>query len=407
MQPINLLSLVNAKSKLGDTIFQSYKSSFGIDIDDAELQDINSLVMELHSIRESARIVDGFYVGYRINQISGQFDLLRFGEDNVINIELKSENTGPEMEKQLLRNKYYLGFKGKKILQFTYVSSEKQLFYLNEQEEFVEVEMAFLVKHLKKQVVSEIGDINEYFSPSQYFVSPFNSTNRFLDNEYFLNEHQQRTKEEILSYDTNTDPSYISIEGHAGTGKTLLTYDIAKSFRDSGKKVLIIHCGALNAGQQILRNHGWEITSIKDYEDYTLSEYDIIIIDETQRIYTHQLEVLLEKIKDTNVKCIFSYDPIQCLSEGEIERKIPRFIEDKVSHKHYSLTDTIRINKELSAFIKNLFDLSKGNPNFSYTNIDLRYFAEPSLVSNYLRVLSDKGWKAINYTPGLRSIYPY
>ncbi len=33
------------------------------------------------------------------------------------------------MEKQLLRNKYYLGFKGKKkILQFTYVSSEKQLF---------------------------------------------------------------------------------------------------------------------------------------------------------------------------------------------------------------------------------------------------------------------------------------
>ncbi|MCQ6372752.1 hypothetical protein NPM09_29560, partial [Bacillus cereus] len=119
MQPINLLSLVNAKSKLGDTIFQSYKSSFGIDIDDAELQDINSLVMELHSIRESARIVDGFYVGYRINQISGQFDLLRFGEDNVINIELKSENTGPEMEKQLLRNKYYLGFKGKKILQFT------------------------------------------------------------------------------------------------------------------------------------------------------------------------------------------------------------------------------------------------------------------------------------------------
>ncbi|PGA56755.1 DNA/RNA helicase domain-containing protein [Bacillus pseudomycoides] len=408
MEHINLLSLVNAKSKLDDTIFQSYKSHFGIDIDDDELQDVASLVLELHSILESVRIVEGFYVGYKINQINVEFDLLRFGEDEIINIELKRKSIGTRMEKQLLRNKYYLGFRGEKVLQFTYVSSEKKLYHINEQGEFVEVEIAFLVKCLKKQLVSEIGDINEYFNPSQYLVSPFNSTNRFLENEYFLTEHQEDIKNKILSYNTNTGPSYISIEGHAGTGKTLLTYDIAKTCRDSEKRVLIIHCGTLNDGQKLLnRDHGWEIAFIKDYKDYKINEYDLIIIDETQRIHKYQLDYLLKEINDTNVKCIFSYDPIQCMSKEEIERDIPQFIKNEVSPKHYRLTDKIRVNKELSAFIKNLFDLSKGNSNYCYTNIDLRYFADDSLVSNYLRILTDKGWKAINYTPGLRKTYHY
>lgn len=408
MKPVNLLSLANAKSKLDDNTFQSYKSHFGIDIDDDELQDGASLVSELHSILGSVRIVEGFYVGYEINQINVEFDLLRFGEDEIINIELKRKNTGSKMEKQLLRNKYYLGFRGKKVLQFTYVSSEKKLYHMDEQGEFTEVEIAFLVKCLKKQIVSEIEDINEYFDPSQYLVSPFNSTDRFLENEYFLTEHQEEIKNKILSYNTNSGPSYISIEGHAGTGKTLLTYDIAKTFRNSEKKVLIIHCGSLNDGQKLLkRTHGWEIAFIKDYKDYKMNEYDLIIIDEVQRIYKYQLNYLLDEINNTNVTCIFSYDPIQCMSKEEIERDIPQFIKNEVAPEYNRLTDKIRVNKELSAFIKNLFDLSKGNPNYCYTNVDLRYFADDSLVSNYLRVLAEKGWKAINYTPGIRKTYPY
>ena len=75
MKPINLLSLVNAKRKLDTTVFKSYKDHFGVDISDDEVEDINSLVLELHSILESVRIVEGFYVGYKINQINGEFDL--------------------------------------------------------------------------------------------------------------------------------------------------------------------------------------------------------------------------------------------------------------------------------------------------------------------------------------------
>nr|WP_241484236.1 DNA/RNA helicase domain-containing protein [Bacillus clarus] len=408
VKPINLVSLINAKRKLEPIVFKSYKEHFDIKIKEDELEDIDSLVYELLSIFESVRIVEGFYVGYKINQINREFDLLRFGENNIINIELKRENTGDRMKKQLLRNKYYLGFLGKEILQFTYVSSERKIYYLNEQEDFAEVEILFLVEQLKQQVLIEIENIHIYFEPSKYLVSPFNSTETFLESEYFLNEHQENIKNDILSSGAETGPCYIAIEGYAGTGKTLLTYDIAKAYIDKSKRVLIIHCGTLNDGQKkLIQNYNWEIAHIKEYEKYNVNEYELIIIDETQRIYTQQLEELIMEINKTNAKCIFSYDPNQCLASWEVERNIPGFLKEKISPKQYRLTEKIRINKELAAFIKNLFDLSKRSPEQNYSNISVQYFAEDSRVSNYINVLTNKGWKAINYTPGYRKRYPY
>lgn len=408
VKPINLVSLVNAHKKLEPTIFESYKKQFGIKIKEAELKELNSLVKELFSHFETLSIVEGFYVGYEINQISREFDLLRFGEDTIINVELKRENTGDRMKKQLLRNKYYLGFLSKRILQFTYVASEKKLYYLDEQEEFAEIEIRFLFKQLNRQTLIEIENIDSCFDPSKYLVSPFNSTEIFLENKYFLTEQQENFKNEILSYKKETGPSYIAIEGYAGTGKTLLTYDIAKAYRDISKRVLIFHCGSLNEGQKkLIRDSNWEIAPIKDYQKYNLNEYDLIIIDETQRIYQIQLEELIIEINKTNIKCIFSFDPNQCLSSWEIERNIPQFLKEEVSPKHYRLTQKIRTNKEIATFIKNLFDLSKRNPFQNYSNISVHYFSDKSGVSDYIKVLTEKEWKAINYTPGLHQNYPY
>ncbi|MED0922930.1 hypothetical protein P4T43_21710, partial [Bacillus paranthracis] len=90
-----------------------------------------------------------------------------------------------------------------------------------------------------------------------------------------MTEQQENFKNEILSYKKGTGPSYIAIEGYAGTGKTLLTYDIAKAYRDISKRVLIFHCGSLNEGQKkLIRDSNWEIAPIKDYQKYNLNEYD-------------------------------------------------------------------------------------------------------------------------------------
>ncbi|MCE0555140.1 hypothetical protein LQK80_35600 [Bacillus thuringiensis] len=89
------------------------------------------------------------------------------------------------MKKQLLSNKYYLSFLEKKVLQFTYVALEEKLYYLNENEEFKESDIEFLFKQIHKQKLIEIEDIHQEFDPCNYLVSPFNSTEAFLENQYF------------------------------------------------------------------------------------------------------------------------------------------------------------------------------------------------------------------------------
>ncbi|MGR5997848.1 hypothetical protein ACT7DF_23360 [Bacillus cereus] len=194
MKPINLLSLINAKETLEKTVFDSYTNNFNVQIKDAELVDLKSLAIELLSVFKSVSITEGFYIGYTINQIGKEFDLLRFGENTIINIELKKVNTGIKMKEQLIKNKYYLGFSGKEVLNFTYVASEKKVYFLNDNEDFTEVEISFLIEQLDKQKLIDIGNIHNYFNPSNYLVSPFNSTEDFLAGRYFLTEHQDNVK---------------------------------------------------------------------------------------------------------------------------------------------------------------------------------------------------------------------
>ncbi len=408
MKPINILSLVNAKNDLSSSVFELYKSNFEIKIKDNELLDLGSLVNELQSNSRELNILNEFYIGYIINQIGKEFDLLRFGEDSIINIELKRENTGEKIQKQLIKNKYYLSFLGKKVLSFTYIAKDKKLFFLDDSEILIETDISFLISQLKEQEVQNIENIDSLFDPSNYLVSPFNSTVAFMEGRYFLTDHQETFKNQIISLSTETGPCFISIQGNAGTGKTLLTYDIAKEYIQKLKKVLIFHCGFLNSGHEKLRqDYSWKISPIKNFDSYDFSKYDLIIIDETQRMYKHQLEVFISKIMATNAKCIFSYDSQQCLSSYEIKNNIPQYISDQVSPKVFKLTEKIRTNKEIAAFIKNLFDLSKKSPNQVYSNIYVQYFTSVDDAKEYLGMLKDQGWKVINYTPSSYKNYPY
>ena len=97
----------------------------------------------------------------------------------------------------------------------------------------------------------------------------------------FLTNQQAKIKKEIIN---NPNCNYFSKEA-AGTGKTLLVYDMAKSYLKKSK-VLIIHCANLNEGQKALNKNGLDIKPIKciyfDYDrefNFNFSSYDIIIVD--------------------------------------------------------------------------------------------------------------------------------
>lgn len=408
LRPINLLSLVDAHNDLSSSVFKLYLNNYNIEIKENELEDLASLVSVLQDCSQELEIFDQFYIGFAIDQISKEFDLLRFGETSIVNIELKSEQTGERIKNQLSKNKYYLSFLEKKVLSFTYVVEDNKLFYLDESENLNEVEFSFLVSILTEQKAADIGNIHKLFDPSNYLVSPFNSTKSFMDDLYFLTNHQENIKKEIIKLTSRSGPCFISIEGSAGTGKTLLTYDIAKECINNSKNVLIFHCGALNDGHnKLLKDYSWIIAPIKDYNSHNFSNYDLVVVDEAQRLYQGQLEAIIRKIKNSNATCIFSYDSQQCLASREINRKIPQRITNQVSPKPFKLTEKIRTNKEIASFIKNLFDLSKRNPTQKYSNITIQYFSNAYDASEYMKILQDLGWKAINFTPSMYQRYPY
>ncbi|HEV8513182.1 MAG TPA: DNA/RNA helicase domain-containing protein [Cyclobacteriaceae bacterium] len=376
-------------------------------IKDDELKDLEVLVNHLKSQSPKMTLFDKYFIGYTIPQISKEFDLLRIDDESVVNIELKRSSTHEKIKTQLIRNKYYLSFLKRKTYNYSYVSEDKKLYTIDEDQCLIETTITQLLETLASQIVKKIVDIDSYFNPSNYLVSPFNSTQEFIDGKYFLTAHQEMIKEKTLEQLSTPTYSILSIKGRAGTGKTLLTFDIAKEILQK-KKTLIVHCGYLNAGHLTLRDKcGWNIIPAKTLTSEDLSKYFLIIIDEAQRIYQTQLTHVIREVKKNSNNCIFSYDGFQTLRRGEIHENIAEKIEKEVTTKPFELTTKIRTNKEVASFIQCLFDKNRPIEKYKYSNIEIRFFENYQEARTYLYQLRTEDWKIINYTPSRISTHPY
>jgi DNA replication protein DnaC len=407
MKYINLNSLIEAYEHFSDDSLKAYLNLFEIEFDKQEINDLSVLLNHLKS--NGIRNLNNFFIGYTINQISKQFDLLRFGANSVVNIELKRKSTPQKIEKQLIQNRYYLQFLGRTVHTFTFVSETEELYIYDHTHTLSVTAIKNLVSILDSQIIEDVDDIDSFFKPSNYLVSPFNSTDKFLRGEYFLTEHQCNIKTEIINLFNSSSAEFVSIVGKPGTGKTLLTYDIASHYKNNGLNVLVVHCGQLNEGHIALRDlYQWNILSIKSFNRTTiLHNFDILIIDEAQRLQGTQLEKIDNNVNILKAKCVFSYDPAQCFTHYESYRNIGSTIEQNLATKTHRLTDKIRTNKEIAAFIVNLFDLSKSNQNQTYKNIDVQFFNDPLSAKNYANNLPYEEWTVINFTNSLYNVVSY
>ncbi|RHW38171.1 DUF2075 domain-containing protein [Neobacillus notoginsengisoli] len=406
MKSINLDSLVESYNFLDDGIFDEYLSIHGIEFDKEEMYDLSILLKNIKA--NGIHNLDNFFLGFSINQISKQFDLLRIGSDSIINIELKRKSTPQKIEKQLIQNRYYLQFLGKTVHTYTFVSETGELFKYDHTGVLYSTLIKNLVTLLDSQDLEDVEDINSLFKPSDYLVSPFNSTDKFIRGEYFLTDHQINIKKDILNRFSSNKAEFISVVGKPGTGKTLLTYDLAHFYKNNGLNVLVVHCGKLNIGHDILRvKYKWRIQSIKQFHQISTQSFDILIVDEAQRLQKPQLDIIQNTVNSIQAKCIFSYDPDQIFTRQESYTNIGLTIEQNVITKSYRLTDKIRTNKEIASFIVNLFDLSKSNPNQNYENIYIQFFNDYQSAKKYADNLSFNGWEVINFTNSLYNYVTY
>lgn len=398
MKSINLYAYNMANKSINSELFKNYTQvELGIEQKEKETNDIVCFIDKLLEYDIELSLLDHFYIGYCIPQISKEFDLLRICENYIVNIELKNKNTGDKIKNQLIQNQYYLNSTGKEYHCFTYVVSEEKLYKIIN-DNLVECDFSNLLDILRRQVNFNKINLNEMFDPIQYLISPFNTTDKFLSNNYFLTDQQQNFKKEIINLISNTKQYlFLGITGGPGTGKTLLTYDLVKYYKNTTNNIVILHCGIINKGQKTLKRNDFNIKNMSEYEK-VIDQNRIIIVDEAQRMKGEQFKTLINKIKEQNKICIFSYDQNQTLSNAEIQNNIKKKISSIIT-KDFILSSKIRTNPETSSFIKNIFNLSKKNTNYSYSNIDTFHFNTLSNAIEFIKYQQkEKSFTFINYT---------
>lgn len=390
-KPIDLNSLVSSYKSLPEETFEGIKNFFNFTMKNEEIDQISAFIDNLDV---DNRLFGYFYVGYRIPQIDKEFDLLRFGENYILNVEIKSIMQDDDAREQLVKNKYYLSSLSKNLKLFTYIAEDNSFYQLRDDETLQPVDFVVFEKLLASQNIEHHSNIDNLFNPSYYLVSPFNDIEKFNKGSYFLTKQQQEFKDKILK----NLSQFTILEGLPGTGKTLLLYDLAKGFNQTND-IVIVHTGDLNTGHlKLNQQYKWNIIPAKTVEQIQYIRPRIIFVDETQRMYPWQLDYIIKYIKENNIIGIFSIDPKQILSIHERDYNNLNTLRSLNNHEHLKLSKKIRTNKELGAFIKGLFNLEHMKYCKNTKNISIHYFDDISQARGFAIGMENEGWQIIDYT---------
>lgn len=396
MKPMNLLTISDTYTRLPQHILKTYLDYKRVLIRISEVGDLQALIRYLQPYGP-AHCFDYFYVGFQIEQIGKEFDLLRIAENYIVNIELKSIHTGDKMRKQLLRNKYYLTFLKRPVYYFTYVHENNVLYELKPNNELHRVSPKRLMKLLQEQQHIYKDNVQVLFDVTEYLISPLHHTQAFLAGQYFLNSQQSQFKTTLVEGMLGNEQC-IALTGDSGTGKTLLLYDVAKTLQANDVDVLIVQSGIVQGGQHLLKKEGWRIVDAQSFlqlPKHWYEEVDVLIIDETQKIDEPIVERIVECMQQYELNAIFAYDPEHFLHVLTDAKHIEAMLAPHIT-RSLNLTAKFRMHKELLAFIQHFFDMSKRAYVHQFSRITVEYFDSFEGLSLYMQTLPSN-WQLLNF----------
>ena len=414
-RPVNIYSLSRIHDEEPFNIVERH-SSQKRDMQRTKAHEIESLRLLADALIFAGATLpecDGFFYSFDIPQIGKEIDLLKFTGKQCLNIELKSTPVPEEkILAQLRKNRYYLSHLGKKLGLYTVVTNTMTCYKLSLNDELVQIGFDELLLAVRKMKNGFLDHIDDLFRASDYLVSPFYTPARFIQGEYFLTQAQELVKKNVLGgVDGVFAGAFFHITGKPGTGKTLLLYDIAKTLSKNGNTV-IIHCGQLTSGQKKIRAEIGNLNIISaselEEENFSLSNYTYILVDESQHISVEQFETVCESVPENDQICIFSSDPELVLSASEKENAIVSRIESLPLAGAFTLSEKIRANRELLSFITCLKDRNhRPQAPMDYSGVDINYANSTQEAQFLLEYYRAKGYVFINYSKPAYDPNPY
>ncbi|HDP2241813.1 TPA: ATP-binding protein [Staphylococcus aureus] len=390
----NLKEFLNIYSTEDIGLINTYIESDNRPLKENEVEDLKSLI---NLLKLNYKSCEGFFLSYEVPHIGHEIDLLKVTDNAILNIELKSRSELAKINKQQKYNYFYLNTLNKNVDIITYNRHEEKFYkYCQESEKSLEINIDKVRDKIFEYGNKEfISDIDYLFKPSNFLISPFNDTDKFLEDKYYLTAQQEKIKKDII----NHNGTIAIIEVRPGTGKSLLLYDIAKKLKKEFN-ILIIHCALLNEGHELMINKNWNIKSahknwVYDEENYEGKNY--IFIDESHRFYPKQFEYVIETALKKDIKIITTIDPLQYLRDNENDFENLQRLKSHSNIYYKKIDNKIRSNPEISSFVKSIINL-RNIPEYKFKNISIEYLSKEDDWKSYLLNLRDRGWTYLPYT---------
>ncbi len=381
MNSINIYSLtrISDPERLARLERQLSKRGRFLKIKEWETEGLGAFVDKLCEVSPEASSYEFFY-SFTMPKLGKEFDLIRVSDDTVVNIELKSGNVSDEtIRNQLIQNKYYLSTLGLNTHFYTYVSNLNRLVRLSNTEKLVETDWDELAVVLKSQKNCYEGHIEDLFKEELYLISPLSDPDRFLRSEYFLTSQQKDIKKQILRITEEKKrsgmPPVLGFTGLPGTGKTLLLYDLAMQL-SRFDRVCVLHFGS---HEKELEQLDERLKRIDFYYceagEKILVEgtYTAILVDEGHRIDEFAMNEIRALSAKWNAPIIVSYDREDSIAGEERLGVGAELIENLEGFTRFCLTNKIRLNGELSAFINCLMSFKGKLHRKDFPSVSLAY----------------------------------
>ena len=337
-----------------------------------------------------------FFYSFQIPRLGKEFDLLQIKEDQIVNIELKSEVVSEEaMRRQLLQNRYYLSVLGKPIRSYTYISSQNRLVRLTNHDHLADTGWEQLCSELQNESEDYKGDAEALFQAELFLISPLTEPSRFLKKEYFLTAQQRDIERQILKKIRLDKTGFYWFRGLPGTGKTLLLYDMAMKL-SVRQQVCMIHCGEAGEQWKVLHERLRRVKYLSDREIVPdiLAGASAILVDEAHLLSREKLEYVLQHCGNHPV--IFSSDCEDMISPEEMDRGTVQTLEQLSGIQSFRLTNRIRTNAELSSFIQNMICLPERKMGRRFPHVTVLYANDDREAELLLRDAQNQKYEVLS-----------